>query len=74
MKNPVENLAHGAQLSLKPGLAPRTEWTQVHQKRQRKCNQMYGAAPAHPGGGKKRKHGAHAHQSVLSSRPLQLKN
>ena len=31
--SPVEKLAHGAQLPPKTGLAPRTEWTQVHQKR-----------------------------------------
>ena len=33
--SPVEKLAHGAQLTPKPGLAPRTQWTQVHQKRLR---------------------------------------
>ena len=35
---------------------------------------MYGAAPAHPMGDLKRKHGAHVHPSALSIRPLQLKN
>jgi len=49
--SPFKKLAHGAQLPPKTGLAPRTEWTQVHQKRLRWCNQMYGAAPAHPGRG-----------------------
>jgi len=33
--SPVEKLAHGAQLPPKTGLAHRTKWTQVHQKRLR---------------------------------------
>ena len=33
--SPVEKLAHGAQLPPEPGLAPRTQLTQVHQKRLR---------------------------------------
>ena len=32
---PIEKLAHGAQLPPNPGLAPRTQWTQVLQKRLR---------------------------------------
>ena len=69
----VETLSHGAQFPPKPGLAPRTEWTQVHQKRLRQFNRMCKAAQENPGGDRKREHGAHAHPSGLSSRPLHLK-